>query len=83
MDTVSPMDETELIELEDEIAGENEHALKEDDFTFDISVSLSTIEEFFLSIIYIENLFDKICRRKILQFTKSPLMFLMRMEVVK
>merc|ERR1712013_754085 len=37
MDTVSPMDETELIELEDEIAGENEHALKEDDFTFDIS----------------------------------------------
>ena len=41
MDTVSPMDETELIELEDEIAGENEHALKEDDFTFDISVSLN------------------------------------------
>jgi len=37
MDTATPMDETELIELEDEIAGESEHALKEDDFTFDIS----------------------------------------------
>ena len=41
MDTATPMDETELIELEDEIAGESEHALKEDDFTFDISVCLN------------------------------------------
>ena len=41
MDTATPMDDSELIELEDEIAGESEHALKEDDFTFDISVCLN------------------------------------------
>ena len=35
------MDETELIELEDEIAGESDiHTLKKEDFTFEISVSI-------------------------------------------
>ena len=38
---MSAMDETELIELEDEIAGESDtHTLKKEDFTFDISVSI-------------------------------------------
>ena len=38
---MSAMDETELIELEDEITGESDtHTLKKEDFTFDISVSI-------------------------------------------
>jgi hypothetical protein len=38
---MTEMDDTELIKLEDEIAGENEtYALRREDFTFDISVSI-------------------------------------------
>ena len=54
------MDETELIELEDEITGESDtHTLKKEDFTFDISVSIKYC--WFLKISNIKNSGQRSC----------------------